>query len=247
MSSPFESGDRFQSRGKPQQGDSLAQSIYHSLWRDLVTWRLKPSDNLVEQQLAKRFGTSRTPVREALKELTHDGFLRAMPRMGYLVLPVTVTDAHEALHLRIILETEAAALAAERLTSDVAEGLRSWWREFESTIWEGGGQFDVFEAAILVLGLHVRIARASRHSRLATVIETLVSQTTREVLHPGALVDLDYIIRDHRVLLDTVLSGDPEQARCEMARHLERHRDRLLEALVSAPGKVVSRIDHGAR
>lgn len=237
MESRFETGDQVQARRKPRQGESLAQTVYDSLWRELVTWRLEPSDILVEQQVAKRFGTSRTPVREALKKLTQEGFLRAIPRAGYVVLPVTVNDAHEALHLRTILECEAASLAAAALTDEVAEGLRSWWAEFESTVAESSDEFDLFEVGILVLGLHVRIAHASGHRRLAAVIEALVRQTMREVLHPEALVDLDYVIRDHRVLLDAVLSGDPEQARSEMAEHLERHRERLLETLISAPSK----------
>ncbi|HUW95576.1 MAG TPA: GntR family transcriptional regulator [Anaerolineae bacterium] len=221
----------------PRAGESLARRIHDRIWHDLVTWRFKPSDILVEDRLADEFGTSRTPVRESLKRLTEEGFLRVVPRTGYVVLPVTLGDVHEAIHLRLLLECEAAALAAMRLTDEVRKDLESWWTEFERALRAHGDELDATEVGIVILGLHVAIARASGSRRLADVIDAQVRQTTREMLHPGAIVSLEFVVRDHRVLLDAVLSGDPERARSTMARHFEAHRDRLLEAVISEPEK----------
>jgi DNA-binding GntR family transcriptional regulator len=215
----------------------MAQWVYDKIWHDLVTWRFRPSDILAEGQLASRFGTSRTPVRESLRKLAEEGFLRVVPRAGYVVLPVTLNDVHEALHLRQLLESEAAALAASALTDEVAEELESWWTEFERAMPESEDDFDAVEASIVTFDLHVQIARASGSRRLADLIETLIMQTTREVLHPKAIGNRSFAVREHRILLEGVLSRDPARARAAVISHLEGHRSRLLEALVSEPTK----------
>ncbi len=69
-----------------------SKQAYDALLEELTTWRFQPGDILVEEELAQKFGTSRTPVREALRTLVAEGFLRVMPRSGYLVLPLTPKD-----------------------------------------------------------------------------------------------------------------------------------------------------------
>lgn len=233
----FRSRLRAWSASEPLAGQSLAQWVYDKSWHELVTWRFKPSDIIAEEQLAARFGTSRTPVRESLKKLAEEGFLKVVPRAGYVVLPVTLNDVHEALHLRQLLESEAAALAATRLTAEAADRLESWWTEFERAIAESEDKFDAVEASTVTFDLHVEIARASGSRRLAQAIETLIIQTAREVLHPRAIGDRAYAVREHRMLLEGVLSGDPVKAREAATRHLAVHKARLLEALLVEPSK----------
>lgn len=247
MGATFQSRFPLQGTREPRADQSLAQWTYDEIWHDLVTWRFRPSDILVEEQLAARFGTSRTPVRESLRKLTEEGFLRVVARTGYVVLPVTLNDVHEAIHLRLLLECEAAALAATGLTNEVADELESWWRGFERAIPESENEYDAVEASIVSFDLHVQIARASGSKRLSDMIETLIMQTAREVLHPKAIGDRDFAVREHRILLEAVLTGDPDQARAAAARHLEEHKARLLEALISEPRKTAVGIGPSVR
>lgn len=246
-------GTRFESRfsfqgGRDRRADqSLGDWTYNQIWRDLVTWRYRPSDILVEEQLAETFHTSRTPIQESLKKLTEGGFLRVVPRTGYVVLPVTLTDVHEAIHVRLLLEREAAAMAAARLTDDAVDAFECWWVGLERTILESGDEYDAVEASIVILDLHVQIARASGSQRLAHLIETVIIQTAREVLDPKAIGDRDFAVAQHRILQEAILRRDADEARAAVTRHLEDYKARLLEALISEPGKTAISVGPAVR
>src|SRR5918999_630461 len=110
MAQPRRSGDR-----------SLARRAYESLKQDILTCLLRPGTQIFEGELAARYGTSKTPVREALNLLGQEGLVQVLPRRGYLVAPITLRDVQEVFQLRLLLETAAAELAAEHITE---EGLR---------------------------------------------------------------------------------------------------------------------------
>ena len=86
---------------------------------------LKGGTILNERDLAKQLGVSKTPVRETLTVLDHEGLVRTLPRKGYLVTPLTVQDVHNFFDLRVILESAAVELAVTRMTDDQFASLLS--------------------------------------------------------------------------------------------------------------------------
>ena len=71
---------------------SLGESAYVALKDDILTCRLAPGDFVTEAGLAKRYGVSRTPIREAITHLAHEGFIRSVPRRGALVRPIELRE-----------------------------------------------------------------------------------------------------------------------------------------------------------
>jgi len=84
----------------------------------LMRGEFKPGERLREIQLAERLGVSRTPARLALERLAHEGLLESRPKGGFEVREFTLQDIRDAIEVRGVLESSAARMAAERLTSD---------------------------------------------------------------------------------------------------------------------------------
>jgi DNA-binding GntR family transcriptional regulator len=97
----------------PTRGEAIAAKL-----ADIVTGLIKPGTALDETQLAKAFGTSRTPVREALRQLAPTGLVQVAPRRGALVAIPDSTQLGEMFLVMAELEAMAAALSALAMTPD---------------------------------------------------------------------------------------------------------------------------------
>src|SRR5689334_3129239 len=100
---------------------NAADSVYSTLRSAIVDGRLAPGDSLIEWHVAHQFGTSRTPVREALLRLEAEGLAFRVPRRGLVVRHVSEHEVREVYAVRTALEALAAREAAnEALPSDIA-------------------------------------------------------------------------------------------------------------------------------
>jgi DNA-binding GntR family transcriptional regulator len=81
---------------------------------------------VLEPSLATYFGVSRTPVREALRMLTHDGWVVTIPRKGYLIKPLQLDDISEVFGLRMMIEPALFAEAARQATAETVAMLVDW-------------------------------------------------------------------------------------------------------------------------
>jgi DNA-binding GntR family transcriptional regulator len=200
--------------------------VYTELRKEILTLVLSPRELIVESALAKRFGVSKAPVREALAVLQRDGLVEAFPRKGYLVTALTVNDLKELFELRIALEGTAAAMAASTIT------------EFELDILErlqaspsNSKQPDIAKFLEKNHEFHMTIARASRNARLATLIE----KTTEEM---GRAIAASYSIGEHAPIIDALRARSPARAYTAMVEHLKGAEFRALhwEMNKSSPG-----------
>ena len=96
----------------------------------IISRQLKPGEHLRGAALAKRFGVSRVPVREALIRLEHEGLVRGEPRRGAFVVGMTLADIRELYEVRAILEVRGARLAAEGAAPENLAKLRRITQEF---------------------------------------------------------------------------------------------------------------------
>lgn len=103
---------------------SLYQQTYHILRQDILCGKLSSGDRLVEQRLAQRLEVSRTPVREALRQLQREGLIQADQRGGLRVTTISIADAIQLYDCRIGLEQIAAVGACENATHQQLAGLR---------------------------------------------------------------------------------------------------------------------------
>src|SRR5579859_2289210 len=94
--------------GEHANVSNAADSVYTTLRAAIVAGRLDPGDSLIEWHVARQFGTSRTPVREALLRLEAEGLAFRVPRRGLVVRQISEHEIFEVYAVRISLETLAA-------------------------------------------------------------------------------------------------------------------------------------------
>src|SRR5512135_1463205 len=95
-----------------QGGDKLSERVYQALRRDIVTAVLRPGEAVSEKELAARYNSSRTPVREAALRLEEQNLLRNVPNRGYFVTHLTVKDLNDIYEYRLSVECTSAEFAA---------------------------------------------------------------------------------------------------------------------------------------
>lgn len=191
--------------------------VYSKLRKDILTLSLTPRELLVESALARRFGVSKTPIREALAILQRDGLVEALPRKGYLVTPITVDDVHELFEVRAALEGAAAELAATKITEEELDYLARLRPPPAATRTTGLEKFLDYNREF-----HLTVARATRNARLAQLIE----QTTDEM---SRAIAASYEIGEHTHIIDALRAGDPARARTAMVEHIHASQARALK------------------
>ena len=174
-----------------------------------MTGRLQPGDRLDLEQLTAEFGISRTPIREALLELSYEGLVAITPRSGMAVVGITPQDAVDNFAVLAALAGKAAEMATTRITPDELAELHVLAEAID-------GSDDVVTAN---RRFHRAVNQAARSPRLLTYLR----QAVRVV--PGNYFELfpeqeERSLREHAALLDAMKSGDAEAARAIMEAHV---------------------------
>ncbi len=102
---------------------TLREKILETIRDAISNGTLKPGEKVVEPELAERFGISRTPIREAFRQLESEGFLTVIPRKGAVVVSFSSRQVEEFYAIKSILEGYAAHLACKNLTAKEIEKL----------------------------------------------------------------------------------------------------------------------------
>jgi len=200
--------------------------VYQSIRREIIALELEPGEILKEADLSKHYNVSKTPVREALIVLAHEGFVEAIPRIGYRVTSVSMQDALETFHLRALLEVEAAGLAAQRISDDEITALKeNVYRESQFS--QQSINYDTYwKLNQLNQEFHYSIALASRNSRLANLIKQLIDEMER-VLSWDPNLGEDF--EDHNTIVDALEQRNKTKAEKAMKKHIEATRSRILD------------------
>jgi DNA-binding GntR family transcriptional regulator len=102
---------------------TLREQIASSLRESIINGELPPGQKLTEPELAERLGISRTPIREAFRQLESEGFLTVIPRRGAVVATITAKEIQDFYDLKSLLEGYAARVAVEKITDEDVEKL----------------------------------------------------------------------------------------------------------------------------
>jgi DNA-binding GntR family transcriptional regulator len=203
---------------RPSPRGSKKQRIYLALRQEILALALAPGTVLVESTLARRFAVSKAPIREALVLLQQDGLVESLPRKGYLVTSITMSDMRELIEMRAILDGAAAELAATRITPDEIAFLKSLDFPVELPPDARGVRhyMDVNRQ------FHVAIARASRNKRLIQLVERAVDEMAR-LFVPG------FLKAEHGDIIEALEQGDAPRARAAAVHHILMTQDRVLK------------------
>ena len=101
----------------------LSAGLYAELQKDILSGNLPDGSKLTEQTICKRYNVSRTPVREAFRQLEADGLIENIPNRGAFVTGLTRRDISDLFDLRILFEVQAVEWAIKRMSSEEIDRL----------------------------------------------------------------------------------------------------------------------------
>ena len=193
------------------------ESLRLKLEQDIITRRIGPGQKLDEEEIAARFGLSRTPVREALKALTSRGLIEIRPHQGAFVAKPTPRAIAEMIEFMAVLEVTCADLAARRHSSDDRKRII----HAQAACWQAASKNDgtqFYDANVI---FHEAIARASRNEYLAEQIRALRQNfkfyCQQILFHAGTM---DKSVREHDRLMEAILATNAHAASTAMRDHI---------------------------
>jgi DNA-binding GntR family transcriptional regulator len=205
----------------------LGESTYLAIRQAILSCTLQPGSMLTEAELMDRYSVGKSTCRLALARLTHDGLVRSVPRHGYVVVPITLRDVEEIFALRLILEPEAARLAAGKVDTRALMRIDKAARGNTASK-NHGNQIDFFLEGNRAF--HLQIAMASGNDRLVRNIAVLFDEMARLVaLGFSDEDDSPQIAGDHKLLAEALGAGDGKTAARIARRHIELFRDMTME------------------
>ena len=196
---------------------SLHIQVYNRLKDYILTGQLKPGENLIEQNIAKEMAVSKSPVREALRELVQEGLVVHHPRKRITVIDFTTKDIEEIIGLRATIEEYAVGLCVSKLEADDQKALSSIVKQIYTTTQAK----DSSKSTHHDLSFHEYLVQKTDHTRLIRTWKLLQSQT-RVLLQMIAELKVytDYSADAHRELLERLFSGKTRTAKAAMKNHI---------------------------
>jgi DNA-binding GntR family transcriptional regulator len=201
-----------------ESGLSASRRVYLCLRRRIVEMDMLPGTRVVERDIAEEFGTSRTPVHEAVQRLADEGLIEIVPRSGTFVARIPLDALDEANLVRHALETAIIEKAAARVGPDDAARLRAILAEQEAAI--TANDFGTFHRTDE--RFHALLAELSGYPGVWPIIQQAKTQMDRyrQLTLPleGRMVG---VLEEHRAVVDAIEARDPARAVAAMREHLD--------------------------
>lgn len=207
------------------------KGVYDVLRREVLSLTLAPGELLDEMSLSRRFGFSRSPIREALIRLAGDGLVVTLPNRTTIVAPVDIVNFPKYVEALDLAQRANTRLAAELRTDADLEAIAAAQKAFVAAVASG----DHLAMSGTNKDFHMAIARAGRNPYLAAIYEKLLDEG-RRILH----LHFDYIERtrdgrlltdEHVEMIEAISARDVERADRLAHDHTRQFRDRFLDFL----------------
>lgn len=200
------------------------KQIYATLRSEIILGHRKPGDRLAVDDLKARFGTSVTPVRDALQMLSQDGLITIKPRAGYYVTRVTLKQLRDMLELREILEVAAVERAAVAITEDQLAALKKVHAGYTG---DDGGAYTRYTDENRQF--HYLLAQASGNQELALSVSRLHDRLARFMVIRKAGKNLEDI---HGVLIERLAAKDARGARQAILEEVRHSKKAILDRIL---------------
>ena len=206
---------------------SLSDRILKVIEKGILSGAIKPGERIIETELAKTLGTSKSPVREALKKLEGEGIVQLVPRKGYLVRNIDRKSIDDFFDIMFVMETAAARMSLRKKDQMVCKELDSFIGRMEKKLTEKD-----YEAYLVLNDLF--------HMYFYTLIDnewaTKVSQMLRkqaEMLRSLSLYTRDRFepsVQEHRAIVEAYKKGDEVRLVKAVENHLLRFKENILNS-----------------
>jgi len=231
------STSRTREAAQDPQGESatLADRVFEQLRRAIVEGEIAPGSKISEPEMAARFGISRGPLREAMRQLESTNLVERRPNLGARVVTLTSERLIEIYVVREALEGMAARLAAEHMADEAIEELKDLLarhrREVASEYWQAYFQKEGD------MDFHYRIVHGSGNQRLIGILCDDLYHLTRMYrckFGMGSDRARD-ALKEHALIVDAIAERDGELAELLMRRHIRASRRGVERRLATEP------------
>lgn len=210
------------------QPASLADKAYLAIRELIVSLELAPAAVIDERDLMERLDIGRTPVREALRRLAQERLVEVFPRRGMFVTGVDVRELARLSEVRVVLEPEAARLAALRATDEDRVAIAGLLDELD------GGSADDRELMSLDERIHRTIYQAARNDLLEATLEQYYALALRIwMIALDRHHELEDAVQEHRSLLEAIRDGDRKLAAETMRSHVQNFEQAMHRVLLT--------------
>jgi DNA-binding GntR family transcriptional regulator len=194
------------------------QQVIEAVRTAIISGRFEPGDRLIESALSAEFGTSRGPVREALRQLENEGLVMSFPYRGAVVLGVSDEEVQEVLiPIRLTLERYSFVLAIATMTDDdFAELGKQIWR-----MEQAGKANDLIKLVEADLGFHEIVISASGQLHTMQIWRTIWPRIRAYFYRYERYRSFEETVEEHRMLLDALQTRDPEIVLEQLERHID--------------------------
>ena len=187
----------------PEAARSQSEAAYLRIRDRIVSLDMPPGSVVQEARLREELEIGRTPIREALQRLALENLVKSIPHRGTFVTDVNITDLARITEVRVVLESHAARLAAERLVGQDRLAIQELL-----DVLEAGGASDQRELMRLDQQIHRQIYKAARNPFLEATLERYFNLSLRLwYLVLDREVRLREAVTEHVELLRAVLAG----------------------------------------
>ena len=203
---------------QPAAGGGASDRVYSSLRERILSFDLPPGTTLWRKELARNFGVSQTPVREALLRLAQDGLVLIFPQSKTLVSRIDVRQLSETQFLRVSVETEVVRRLAMSPRHDVVKRANAYVQMQRALIGDGEAM-DMFTELDRSFhrALFEGVGMGSLHRMLMDRLGHLYRCQRLELPRKGKMQN---IVDAHQAIIDGISAEDPERAAEAMRRHL---------------------------
>jgi len=213
---------------KIQNHKLLSQRVYTILKTAIIQGDLEEGSKLTEAKVATQLGVSKTPVREALRQLDDEEFVRITPHQGVVISEISIEDIKDFLQIRMALEGLAANLAAERISKKEIKKLE----EYHEEMYKFAIKKDLADFAKENDKFHNLLLHASGNKRLMRIVSNFTDIAYRFWLKSlNEPEKLKSSLKEHGKIVAALKKREPEQAEQLVRIHLSNALRTILDSV----------------
>ena len=210
---------------RSRSAQPLSAGLYTELQKDILSGVLPDKSKLTEQAVCKRYNVSRTPVREALRQLEADGLIENIPNRGAYITGLSKRDISDLFDLRALFEVQAVEWAIKRMGSEDIDSLAEVMEFMEFyTLKEDASKVLSFNSRF-----HSLIYEGTGNRKLQRSLEVYQTYLKYSAPHRSYTEsDLKTILEEHRAIYEAFESRNAAAGRKAMEYHMEQSKLRRM-------------------
>lgn len=213
---------------RPLKKENLGSQVFEQIKGLILRGEIPPGKRMVESEIAESMGISRTPVREAVHKLEAEGLLTPLPKGGYEVRGLAISDIEETFDIRSTLESFAGYLAAVRHTEKELLPLEEKLEEFQRYL----NRHDIKELRRINTEFHELLYALSKSPRLIKMIHDLRDEIflLRKILLNS--VEMAHLSnKDHREIIESIKERKAKKVERLLREHILRGKEFILSEI----------------